>query len=420
MILPSFAESSYNDYAEKLKLLGVFTGTGSGFELDREPTRLEGLIMFIRLLGAESNARNGQFSHPFTDVPQWANGYVGWAYENGYTKGVSQTKFGVGNIDSKSYLTLMLRALGYDDSKGDFSWNNSVGFSKNKGVITNNDAIVYTSEKFLRDHVAKISYDVLGAYKKDGMKLSEFLVKQNALESSKLMAMGIDFNGNAKYDSKIFTVREHIDLEIAEVIKGSTLNSYDPNLHTSKILKHGQSYSLYSNEFESMLTGLKVVRGFLFYEKQAENLGSVNLVNSGLEIYTRETGNYFVDDYLNYILKKPYTLNNTAFLRYVGLNANYVNDETFRIMIDTDDEIDDNMVMLVHALIKNIISDNPKSDMISKFIASEMTTRFNPKNKVNTFGELVGGRYYYTQMYVEGYYITFTVGGDTSLYFTIK
>ncbi len=50
------AASTYEDYAECLSDLG-FCRTGNGFELDRAPTRIEGLIMLIRLLGAEEEAK---------------------------------------------------------------------------------------------------------------------------------------------------------------------------------------------------------------------------------------------------------------------------------------------------------------------------------------------------------------------------
>jgi hypothetical protein len=73
--------------------------------------------MLIRAMGKESEALGGSWSHPFTDVDSWADKYVGYGYEKGLTKGVSATQFGTGNADSDMYLTFMLRALGYDDSK---------------------------------------------------------------------------------------------------------------------------------------------------------------------------------------------------------------------------------------------------------------------------------------------------------------
>ena len=54
--------------------------------------------------------------------------YVAYAYENGLTKGVSlepgKESFDPNaQMDAKSYATLLLRTLGYNDSEGDFQWS---------------------------------------------------------------------------------------------------------------------------------------------------------------------------------------------------------------------------------------------------------------------------------------------------------
>ncbi|MDF2840801.1 MAG: uncharacterized protein K0Q99_1573, partial [Clostridia bacterium] len=113
----SFADSNiyYNDYAVKLSQIGVFKGTGAGFELEREPTRLEGLIMLIRLIGKEAEAMKlSKEVSAFTDVPDWGRGYVNYAYKNGLAKGIGNNLFGAQDkIDGKSYTTFLLRALGF-------------------------------------------------------------------------------------------------------------------------------------------------------------------------------------------------------------------------------------------------------------------------------------------------------------------
>ena len=60
----SFAQSSRDtSYEERLatdlKSLGLFKGVSdTNFELNREPTRVEALVMFIRVLGKESEVSN--------------------------------------------------------------------------------------------------------------------------------------------------------------------------------------------------------------------------------------------------------------------------------------------------------------------------------------------------------------------------
>ena len=89
--------------AVALKQLGLFMGVSdTDFDLERAPTRIEALVMLIRVLGEEEAALNGSWEHPFTDVPVWdgdkANKYVGYAYENGLTNGMENGLFNAGKL----------------------------------------------------------------------------------------------------------------------------------------------------------------------------------------------------------------------------------------------------------------------------------------------------------------------------------
>ena len=179
--------STYEDYAECLSELGVFVGTGSGFELDRAPTRIEGLIMLIRLLGAENEAMTMQGEPlPFTDVPKWASGYVAYAYENGLTNGISPEQFGSSNaIEAKAYLTFLLRSLGYNDQAGDFSYNNALNFAKSIELISDSVYSTLNTTEFIRAYVAKTSYDTLRfPYKGGETLLIDKLMGENKISQS--------------------------------------------------------------------------------------------------------------------------------------------------------------------------------------------------------------------------------------------
>ena len=98
--------------AQMLCGLGLFRGTENGFELDKPMTRAEAAAMLTRFLGAEQEALAGDWSHPFTDVPDWADKYVGWLYESGLTRGVSETVYGAEeNVTCGQYNTFLARAL---------------------------------------------------------------------------------------------------------------------------------------------------------------------------------------------------------------------------------------------------------------------------------------------------------------------
>ena len=157
--------SDYDVCADELKNLGLFMGRDTGYELDSSLTRAEALVMQIRLFGLEEEAQEAEGSIPFTDVPQWAEHYVVFAYQNGLTNGISATEFGSDlPCDAKTYVTFVLRALGYSDSGGDFTWEEAVSFGRELGIVT--DALA--SNEFLRNKMVAISYLSLAAAPKDG------------------------------------------------------------------------------------------------------------------------------------------------------------------------------------------------------------------------------------------------------------
>jgi hypothetical protein len=138
-------ESRLGEAAEvsvQLEKLGLFMGVGrnddgsTNFELDRPLSRIEAVTMLVRALGKTTEPHKK--THPFSDVPDWADGYVSYAYENGLTNGVSDTLFG-SNITATEnmYLTFMLRALGYsdDDVHNDFEWYSPQNLARSKNIV---------------------------------------------------------------------------------------------------------------------------------------------------------------------------------------------------------------------------------------------------------------------------------------------
>lgn len=178
---PAPKELTRQGLAEELHSLGLFLGvddTGKNFELDRSATRVQGLVMLIRLLGKEEAALSGTWSHPFQDVPAWADPYVGYAFENGLTNGVSDTEYDSDSaITVNMYLTYVLRALGYSDAEGDFDWREPYALATEAGVLPS----VVDRENFLRGDMVVISAAALGATMKNSRQtLAEKLVAEGA------------------------------------------------------------------------------------------------------------------------------------------------------------------------------------------------------------------------------------------------
>jgi len=164
--------------AEELNQLGLLQGTEKGYSLERAPTRAEALTMLIRLLGVEKDALAGTWETPFTDVPTWAEPYVGYAYTNGITKGTTETTFGASSVCSaQMYTTYVLRALGYSDSAGgDFEYSSAVEFAQSAGLISSGSA---NAEQFNRAELVEVSYNALFANSKgsDTILLQDLVIK---------------------------------------------------------------------------------------------------------------------------------------------------------------------------------------------------------------------------------------------------
>ena len=78
--MSSGAGLDYNALADALKQMGLFQGTGtaygSGYDLEQAPTRIVGLVMFLRLIGEEGAALSSTAANPFADTPAWCDRYV--------------------------------------------------------------------------------------------------------------------------------------------------------------------------------------------------------------------------------------------------------------------------------------------------------------------------------------------------------
>ncbi len=146
LLLPAGVFAGTVENARDLYALGLLKGTGAefseaGLELGRNATRAEICVTIVRMLGKEAKAAYQQNGHPFTDVPAWANDCVGWLYENYLVNGVSETYFGAQDIATvQQFSAMLLRVLGYNDSRGDFAYENATDIAISLG-LTGADAV---------------------------------------------------------------------------------------------------------------------------------------------------------------------------------------------------------------------------------------------------------------------------------------
>ena len=181
--------------------MGLLKGTGaaygSGYELERQALRVEGLVMFIRLMGEENAALTSTAVNPFADSPSWADRYLAYAYEKGYTTGIGtnaagQLMFGPNNtISAGEYITFVLRALGYSESgtNPDFNWQNAMDAAVAYGVIRQGEAALLSGSSFCRAQVVYLSVCALSAPTKTGGILLDKTASNGGYDQTSMQAI---------------------------------------------------------------------------------------------------------------------------------------------------------------------------------------------------------------------------------------
>lgn len=162
-------EDPYLSSAEALHDLGLFQGTGTNadgtpiYDLDKTPSRNQALIMLVRLLGKEAEAKNGAWDIPFTDVSAEMKPYVGYAYANGLTTGYTAESFRGGQkVSGNQYVSFLLRALGYESGK-DFEVAKATELSDKIGLTAGQSLANFTRGDVAQLSVAAISTPLKGS-----------------------------------------------------------------------------------------------------------------------------------------------------------------------------------------------------------------------------------------------------------------
>ena len=166
MIPPALSADQSTQAADVLYELGLFKGTGTNpdgtpiYDLGKTPTRNQAIIMLVRLLGKEDEAKAGAWDIPFTDVSDAMRPYIGYAYANGLTNGYTATTYNGGApIKANQYITFVLRALGYESGK-DFEVASAWTLSDELGITAGQ---YQKGGAFTRGNVAEISWGTLSA-----------------------------------------------------------------------------------------------------------------------------------------------------------------------------------------------------------------------------------------------------------------
>ncbi|MGN1409693.1 MAG: RICIN domain-containing protein [Eubacteriales bacterium] len=188
------SDLSANDAAMRLYYLGFLTGNGTNinggieFSLERGLSRVEAAVFAVRLLGAEEEALLVHYSHPFSDVPDWASDYVGYIYSCGLLEDLVEAAGDMSEIKfspqlgetAERFMSYMLYALGYRMNEGDYTYFMAAEYARGIGIcVTEKD------EPLTRADAVVAMYNTLRTTIKGEKRVySDVLVEKGAINYS--------------------------------------------------------------------------------------------------------------------------------------------------------------------------------------------------------------------------------------------
>lgn len=261
----------------------LLKGDGTSYGLEKTASRLEGIIILLRIMGKEAEAQAmNSLPCPFEDVPDWAKGYVNYAYAENISKGVSGTWFGVNDkMTVYQYNTLLLRVLGYDDSRGDFQWDDSLDKAEELSILPDDMTEEYQwSDTYTKGDLMETSFCYLEAnFKDQEQTLIDRLIETDVISDQLAEKYGLDIEG---WDSMTTGLDDddYLNFQIDEGILTITGTSEDKN----------KAYLLV--QVNNADTGAKKT-------DKAGRIGSDGQYNLRLSLGSLPKGEYYVDVYGN-------------------------------------------------------------------------------------------------------------------------
>jgi len=197
----SFAKQHIIKLAQDGYIDGYRNPNGTySFKPEQEITRQEFAKMLVKAVGLEEKPE----ACIFTDVADWAKGYVGALYEAEITKGISATKYGANlNLNREQMATFFVRAMGMEQRANDsnpkstFSdrWEISdyaqknVAFAQQIGLINGVGNNEFKPEKpTQRQEVARLMYELVYHYE-------DYVPRIIKVENSSALQVNVNADG---------------------------------------------------------------------------------------------------------------------------------------------------------------------------------------------------------------------------------
>jgi hypothetical protein len=175
--------------------------------------------MLVRLLGAEEKSLLNKNSHPFTDIPGWADHYIAYMYNNSLTEGVSNNAFNPnGHCNLQMYSTFILRALGHDEGS-DFTYKTAIDAADTLGILEG-----VARDDFRRSDMVAISYFALASnLKGSDHTLLDKLVADGVVSAEAAKTVQELFAEDTEPENKNNDMKEEIKTQKVKITVGDTV-----------------------------------------------------------------------------------------------------------------------------------------------------------------------------------------------------
>ena len=211
----------HKEAIDVMQLMDVMVGDQNGnFNPDQKVTRNEMAVIIAKLMNLPLGG-----SHPFKDVPAWADQYVAALYAHGITGGTSATTYG-GNrsITAKEAGLMLMKTLGYFTFQGEYGddWALATVRQANK-INLFKDMGVYVDQELTRNDVAQLTLNTL---KSDVVVIEEqggMNVEGNGITVNQKPHYVTNFVPETGYDYRVGGTANH--LQLVEKLYGRDLKS---------------------------------------------------------------------------------------------------------------------------------------------------------------------------------------------------
>lgn len=247
-VVPASAlEGEASRAADTLSTLGLIDST---YDLSAPATRVQAVVLLVRLSGGEQAAAADNWIAGFRDVPAAAADAVNYAAHQGWVTGVTVLEFRPNQaITANAWAAFLLRMLGYSDKEGDFTVGGAAAFAQRIGLFSGSYSGSLTQGDLHRTAVDALSF----FYRDGGATVAQHLVEQGAV--SRTAANALELLNPA------LTARQIADRYSAAVFQ---LDTYDSQSGAEEGLVSGEASGFFISEDGLAVTNYHSIDGAVY------------------------------------------------------------------------------------------------------------------------------------------------------------